>query len=142
MNNNFYIITGVCINGMFHNDGGHIASCTSINNTIQGNTKNNIPIVLPYGLVSVPNDNTMSVLFNSTSNIYGGQPLIIGTINGLNYPFLNLDKGESALYSNKWFLKVSNSAITATKLNDSTVVATLPSGEWTGYMMLKIRLKI
>jgi phage gp45-like len=108
------------------------AVTVSVNyNTIDGYVKPDVPILSPYGFISMPDDNANSIyLGTSAYNAIG----VVGYTNSLakNSNMSGMVKGESGIFSkNNFTLKAKLNALISTFTNDSntTITTTLPISE-------------
>lgn len=122
--------TGICKNATITKDNSTNAIVSDVENIVtNGNVRNSVPHVFPYGYMSIPNDNVRMVIVNA--GITGQSPIVIGSLNSLTEANpVTIAKGEGFNYSNNWILKYGNAGLTAYKIDNANYLATLPSGEW------------
>ena len=123
---------GATLNFTSNVDSTYAAVTTSVNyNTIDGFVKKNVPILTPYGLISVPPDNE-NCAYVGTGGYYAAA--IIGYTNSLagNSNASDLMKGELGLLSaGNFAIKAKLDALIATFTNnaDATITTTLAISE-------------
>lgn len=130
------VLAGFIKNARFNTDGSAAVTADINNVLVKGNSRQNIPCVFPYGYLSVPKDGVNAIMLNTGES--GSNPLLLGTIVGMNKLPYSLKSGESCQFSNNWLLVQQNEAICAYKINNAEYKATLASGEWLGKYLTDI----
>lgn len=103
---------------------------TVMSQSVQGDNSFGVPIVYPFGFISLPPDNTYGITINVTG--LTTNPICLGTVpSSVNlYSMSGIVKGEGATYSLNYSIQAKLSGLIA-KLNNSagTNTATMLYGE-------------
>ena len=106
--------------------------CNNVYTT--GYNLSQVTVVAPYGMYALPKDNSNALLMQINESAKGW--VNIGYLKSLpsDSP-ISIAKGEFAYASDNWGLRWNNDGLRANKLDNPIYLATLPSGEWTGYLV-------
>lgn len=103
---------------------------TVVNQTVPNDNAFSIPHAFPYGLISLPPNDTYALTMNIAGTTMS--PVVIGNIPAYSnlYPIMNLSVGESALYSGTYALQAKVNALKAQFANaNGQFTATMLWGE-------------
>lgn len=122
-----------------NDDGFGVITVTVNNRVLQGDSDPQVPQMYPYGMISVPETN---------SDLIGGfltgtyqHPFGLGIIPAFtsdDFRLINLEEGESALYSTKYSVRVENGGCYFASQVNTNYITPAVIGEW----MKKIQIDI
>lgn len=122
------------------NEDGYCCITTSIDNrVVSGDSIPQMPTLYPYGLISVPTAKSNSVGGFLTGTFQN--PFIAGVFPAFtesDFRLANLTEGESALYSNKYSVRVENGGCFFSAQDGENYVTPAVIGQW----MKKIQIDI